>query len=833
MRSPKALLRRDRPATVAAGRDKSSKKPSLPDNYERYLFSTLERSQVITRDDFERGRDALDDLRGQRRPKNPMTRVRERLARRRADQRKRAITASPSVARTSMSVPTAVALPALPNTLVGALARESASPAPAGDEKGSRSSNCPPAHSAGGDYAEFGSPPAAIAATTIHLSARRGVASSPLSLNDRASEASRSQGEWSPEGPRAPRTRRGLRNPLSALWVFIRGPQTSPKADPLQRSGRPSLRPTRRPHPPTRRRGLLNPLGTFLANHPRLKPRGLGGAILACAALYAPSVAYATEAPCPNAALRTGPSANLPDCRAYEQVSPAEKDGGSGGVLNYDYPGQATSERPVQSGHPMQSVPDGSAITYTGEPFFNVEAKGDGSSEEDDKFFELYTSRRSSSGWSTVNGDTLPPEEAPVPVLPSSAEETPHANVLEETPSGSKVFFLDEKHEPGITPDSTAAEGKPDLYEYDIQTGDTTDLTVDTKGGEHAEVQGIVGIGGEGSEEGVYVYFVARGKLAPGATSGLDNLYLRHHGAITFIAALSPEDELSFDTQGLGGVVGVVKADDWAIPPAGRTAEVSPNGRYVAFPSHAALTSAVNESYEIYLYDARAAEDHEQAIVCISCSATGAVVPEAKLPSSPRALINGANRQRSVLSDGRVFFTTTASLVPQDVNHQADVYEWEDGASHLISGGTSATSFAVFTDASSNGSDVFFTTGQSLVPQDQDEITDLYDARENGGASPSPAPACPAESQCPGGTSHALAESPRPSSLSTGLEPPPPPVNLEAKPGTTKPLSRAQKLAKALRGCRKDRKRVKRKACEAAARRKYAPKKASKKKGSK
>ena len=101
---------------------------------------------------------------------------------------------------------------------------------------------------------------------------------------------------------------------------------------------------------------------------------------------------------------------------------------------------------------------------------------------------------------------------------------------------GKFVFFTSRSK---LTEDATVGNGAVqhgELYRYDTETGELTDLTVATSpsDAEGAVVETVLQISADGSR----VYFVAQGDLADGATSGVSNLYAWVDGETRFVASL-------------------------------------------------------------------------------------------------------------------------------------------------------------------------------------------------------------------------------------------------------------------------------------------------------
>ena len=317
------------------------------------------------------------------------------------------------------------------------------------------------------------------------------------------------------------------------------------------------------------------------------------------------------------------------------------------------------------------------------------------------------------------------------------------------------------------------------------------------------------------------------------AEPGKDNLYLYRGGVVRFVATLVGADNATdlYQGDGPGG------SGDWSGSPSTRTAQVTSDGRFVAFMSKANLTGGAGGSsvFEVYEFDASTG-----GLVCASCNPTG----EPPVGPSMLGVIQPGSgflpQPMNLSGNGRLFFDSYDQLSPRDTNGSfEDVYEYEpndlgtcavsNGCVFLISSGQEETNSS-FVNATPSGSDVFFTTSSRLVPSlDRDDLSDLYDARV-GGVAPSPEPpVCSANDTCKEGSSSSSppALETLPSTIVTGsgnlLQPPPPlSPSSSSSSGPRSSPTRAELLVRSLRACRKARmSRAKRLACEKHSRRLY------------
>ena len=280
---------------------------------------------------------------------------------------------------------------------------------------------------------------------------------------------------------------------------------------------------------------------------------------------------------------------------------------------------------------------------------------------------------------------------------------------------GSNVFFAsgEELTNDANTGDASNPDSGQDLYHYNLQNGQLQDLTVDSNPADSsgAAVQGLLG----SSDDGSYLYFVALGKLAAGASSGANNLYVYHAGTTTFIATLDGGDSA-----------------DWSLPLTGRNSEVTPDGRHVAFMSNRPLTGYNNVDANTSQIDSEVFEYGADTnhLACASCKPTnGQPIGSSSIP----AYITAVLTPRYLSNDGsRLYFNSNDSLYQGDFNRKQDVFEYENGHVYPISTGSSPSD-SFFVDSSASGNDVFFTTRQQLSQEDLDASSDIYDARVGGG----------------------------------------------------------------------------------------------------
>jgi hypothetical protein len=436
---------------------------------------------------------------------------------------------------------------------------------------------------------------------------------------------------------------------------------------------------------------------------------------------------------------------------------------------------------------------------------------------------ELYV-RENGERTLLVSRDMLAPAVEGLPAgapLGVSKMPNPAGSDVFASSDGSHAFFQSDSALTKLAEEASTGT-EPKMYDFDVETGSLT-----------------------------YLPDVS-GEIVAASQSG---------SSLAFINASASPAELDLWSEGpIGGTVRPITQ----LPGVSSVAPVrmSNDGSVVVFQTGAVIAGfnnggghqqeggSIPGSEQIYRYDAPS-----NTLSCVSCPPAG-TLPNSNAELSPLYATEvdgdsnfeegvdreaGMVEEHGVSSDGsRIFFDTADPLVPQDGNtgsrtHKKgsnrleviqdgrDVYEWENGTVYLISTGKSSRN-SYFLDSSENGSDVFFATEEGLVAGDTDGAYDVYDARIPHPGDNQSAAAVPCEgSVCQGPPRVPAPLSAPASSTFSGLGNIAPVASIPVAKAKAKSLTSAQKLAAALKACRKQPKK-KRAKCESQVRKKYAPK---------
>jgi hypothetical protein len=572
-----------------------------------------------------------------------------------------------------------------------------------------------------------------------------------------------------------------------------------------------------------------------------------------------------------------------------------------GGISTYEYVG-ADNNAPVlvgvSGGAGSHDLISECETRLGGPETVGVDTHGSMSEDGDVVFF---TASACTTGTGENAGSPVPAEELyaridqdrTVPISQRSATECKTTECEDSSPrpadfqgastDGSKVFFTSAQQlTDNASQDANGGDVGPDgkncfkttgvngcnLYEYDFSATAGHNLTAVSAGGTSGggpRVRGVVAISADGS----HVYFVAQGVLTDQANSqgqvalsGNNNLYVSAAGHLAFIAAL-PSSDSSGSTEQIEAANSEFSAPLWS--EGALVANTTPNGQFLVFSSHGALTSddtRTDGGQQVFEYDAQTGSLVRISIGNDGFDDDGDAGFGAASIVAPTYPTSSLRTDPTMSDDGSyVFFQSQVGLTPGALNdveigttkefgptpnspeitvpvYAENIYEYHGEHVYLISDGrdTGVSARGKHSDVGLLGSDgsggnVFFTTSDPLVPQDTDTQADFYDARICTPTDPCiPSPAA-ALSPCDGESCHGI-----PAATPSLLTPGSASFNGEGNlapisPAVVKPksLTKAQKLAAALKTCHKDVRKAKRKSCEVSARKKYGAVKKAKK----
>jgi hypothetical protein len=406
-------------------------------------------------------------------------------------------------------------------------------------------------------------------------------------------------------------------------------------------------------------------------------------------ALALSSATAARAGSCPNSALRAGASASLPDCRAYEQVSPQAK----GGLNAYE------------KSFIAQVASSGTGIAYLGTTAFPG-AAGNATLED------AHASMRTATGWtdqeltpgvpeahvlkidlvSYLFSPDLTQEVVQIPLVPLAPGATPGAyNLFLRNPSGE--YSLVNAAKPTQSPEELCPESLGPVCFFFADVSQFAGATSDFK----------------------HILFESNGQLTSGAPeSFIESLYESVEGHVSLVGMLPDGTPAATSTAGAGSSIEFSSSEnekDFRLEHA-----ISADGSHVIFqaPADGGLPDEAQAGL-IEVYDRINGVETKE----ISAPAPGAT-PANTAPAA--ATFAGASADGS-----RVFFTSAAELTTASKTGSEggeDLYEYSLATKTLAdltvdtapADSASGASVLGTVDESVDGSYVYFVAKGQLDP---------------------------------------------------------------------------------------------------------------------